>query len=331
MIDQINQFADYSIRNEVNNPEPEGKQITELKNLNDNVKKPSCRIPQKIDSYKRAKSENKPKDLLSLSKLLKRYYKEKINNKEPLNVNHYLGMLRKDIASLDVKIYFLGVKTNSLSDAYLALKKIAYYSVERNNYKDDLNIIKYYLGNNEKEDSLESENMNINIEKIEVKDNNKKDFCIIDEQKDKADLDKTKSDSTKETNCNYIKEKKILSPIFQTMEYNNFKRRSPFKTTQTLLGRKKKKEKIKENNVKKDDTDPDNGKIKILRKCGENISTVLCTYIHLIDPKIKIFKKYLLNKNLLDNEKRFLSLKVIDFIGEASQRNTNENNQKDKF
>ena len=241
MIDQINEYADNSIRNEVNNPEPEGKQITELKNLNDDVKKPSWKIPHKIDSYKREKSENKPKDLLSLSKFFKRY-KEKINGEEPLDANDYLGMLRKDIASLDIKIYFLCVKTNSLSDAYLALKKIAYYSVERNNYKDDLNIIKYYLGNNEKEDSLESENMNINIEKIEVKDNNKKDFCIIDEQKDKADLDKTKSDSTKETNCNYInKEKKILSTIFQTMEYNNFKRRSPFKTIKTLLGRNKKK------------------------------------------------------------------------------------------
>ena len=76
MIDQINEFADNNIRNEVNNPKPESKQITELKNLNDDVKKPSCRIPQKIDSYKREKSENKPKYLLSLSKLFKRY-KEK--------------------------------------------------------------------------------------------------------------------------------------------------------------------------------------------------------------------------------------------------------------
>ena len=330
MIDQINEYADNSIRNEVNNPEPEGKQITELKNLNDDVKKPSCKIPQKIDSYKREKSENKPKDLLSLSKFFKRY-KEKINGEEPLDANDYLGMLRKDIASLDIKIYFLCVKTNSLSDAYLAYKKIAYYSVERNNYKDDLNNLKYCLGNDEKEDSLENENMNINIEDLGVKEKYKSDIDIIDEQKDKADLDKTKSD-TKETDCNYTNlEKKILSPIFQTKENNNLERINLFKIEKTWLGRKKKREKIKENNVKKDDTDPDNGKIKILRKCGDNISTVLCTYIHLIDPKIKIFKKYLLNKNLLDNEKRFLSLKVIDFIGEASQRNTNENNQKDKF
>ena len=73
-----------------------------------------------------------------------------------------------------------------------------------------------------------------------------------------------------------------------------------------------------------------------MRKCSENIGKVLCTYIPLIDPKIKIFSKYLLNKNLLkknneeDNKnlQQFISLKIIDFIEIAGQRNANENNKK---
>ena len=151
--------------------------------------------------------------------------------------------------------------------------------------------------------------MGVNIEK---------DIFIIDKQDDKKNLSNTNNDSTKMTSCNYI---------------NKFKIEKPW------LGRKKKEEKRKENKAKKDDTDADNGKIKILRKCGENISKVLCTYIPLIDPKIKIFSKYLLNKNHLkkndvgDNEnlQEFLSLKIIDFIEIASQRNTNENNKKANF
>ena len=181
------------------------------------------------------------------------------------------------------------------------------------------------------EDIKRTESLGANIEK---------DIFINDKQDDKKNISNTNNVSTKMTSCNYInKEKKNLSPIFNINEYNNLERINQFKIEKTCLGRKKKEEKSKENNAKKDDTDADNGKIKILRKCGENISKVLCTYIPLIDPKIKIFSKYLLNKNLLknnieeDNEnlKRFLSLKVIDFIGEASQRNTNENNQKDNF
>ena len=106
MIKQINEFADNKIKSEVNNPVTEGKHITELKNLNNIIKEPSFRIPQKIGSYKRTKSEKKHKDsLLSLFKLLKRYFKMKINNKEPLNMDNYKEMLMEKIASLERKIY----------------------------------------------------------------------------------------------------------------------------------------------------------------------------------------------------------------------------------
>lgn len=338
MIEQINEFPDNRIKTEVNNHVPEGKQITELKNPNNNKKEPSFKIPQKIDSYKRAKSENKHKDsLLSLSKLFKSYLKEKINRKETLNINNYMGMLREKIASLERKIYFPVCCQNSLSDAYLALKKIEIYSLEKNKYVEEMDIINYFLSNDEKGDYLKIEDIK---EAESLKTNNKSNIFIIDKQEDKANLPNTNNVSTEMTNCNsLIKEKKKLSSIFQINEYNNLERINQFKIKKTWLGRKKKEERRKENNVKKDDTDPDNGKIKILRKCGENISKVLCKYIPLINPKIPIFSKYLLNKNLLkknneediENLQQFLSLKIIDFIGIASQRNTNENNKKANF
>ena len=327
MIEQINEFVDYRIRNESNNPVLEGKQITELKNLTNNIKQLSFRNHQKIDSYKRTRSENKLK--YSLSKLFKKYLKEKINNKEQLNVNNYIKMLKENIASLNRKINCPLCCKNSLSDAYLELKKIENYLLERNKYEEEKNIIEYFLYNDEKGDYLKIEDIK------EPESNNKIDnFFIIDKQGDKTNLYNTDNISTKTTNCNYInKEKKKLSPIFQI---NNLERINQFQIKRTWLGRKKKEEKRKENNVKKDDTAPDNGKIKILRKCSENIGKVLCTYIPLIDPKIKIFSKYLLNKNLLkknneeDNKnlQQFISLKIIDFIEIAGQRNANENNKK---
>ena len=335
MIKQINKFADNKIKSEVNNPVPEGKQITELKNLNNIIKEPSFRIPQKIDSYKRAKSENKHKDsLISLFKLLKRYFKMKINNKEPLNMDNYKEMLREKIASLERKIYCPLSCQNSFFDAYFSRKSIEIYSLERNKYREIINIISF-LFNDENGDCLNikdikrTESLGANIEK---------DIFINDKQDDKKNISNTNNVSTKMTSCNYFnKEKKKLSLFFKIN--NNLERINKFKVIKNWLGRKKKEEKGKENKAKKDDTDADNGKIKILRKCGENISKVLCTYIPLIDPKIKIFSKYLLNKNHLkkndseDNEnlQEFLYLKIIDFIENASQRNANENNKKANF
>ena len=337
MIKQINEFADNKIKSEVNNPVPEGKQITELKNLKNNIKELSFRIPQKTDSYKRTKSDNKHKDsLLSLFKLLKRFSKEKINNKEPLNMDNYKEMLREKIAFLERKIYCPLSCRNSFLNGYFSRKSMEIYSSERSEYGEIIDIISF-LSDGEKGDCLNNED----IKRTEsLGANIEKDIFINDKQDDKKNISNTNNVSTKMTSCNYInKEKKNLSPIFNINEYNNLERINQFKIEKTCLGRKKKEEKSKENNAKKDDTDVDNGKIKILRKCGENISKVLCTYIPLIDPKIKIFSKYLLNKNHLkkndeeDNEnlQGFLYLKIIDFIEKASQRNTNEKNKKANF